>query len=231
MEHPLTCLVVVVVALASIASSRGGELSVLPARVEGGSPRDMTKRYLLRQVDAAWTRWRSTYEQLKTPEQVAAYQERLRDRFVEALGGFPERTPLSPQVTGVVQRDGYRVEKILFESRPKFYVSAAFFVPDASRYPPPYPGVLVPCGHAQPAKAHDEYQSVGALLALNGMAALVYDPVEQGEYGRHLIGQLCDMKIQIFLSICRVTFFPGIKIDGPFQVFYTEADNGLCMCL
>jgi dienelactone hydrolase len=30
-------------------------------------------------------------------------------------------------------------------------------------------------------KAHDEYQSMGALLALNGMAAFVFDPIDQGE--------------------------------------------------
>ncbi len=41
--------------------------------------------------------------------------------------------------------------------------------------------VIVPCGHAHSAKAHDSYQSVGALLALNGMAALVFDPIDQGE--------------------------------------------------
>jgi len=156
-------------------------LRVLPETIDGVAPGEMMKAYLLGRIADAWEGWKTNYEARTTPEALAEYQQRLHDRFVEAIGGFPERTPLNPQVVGVIERDGYRVEKILFESRPKFYVSAAFFVPDASRFPPPYPGVLVPCGHAQPAKAHDEYQSVGALLALNGMAALVYDPVEQGE--------------------------------------------------
>jgi dienelactone hydrolase len=78
------------------------------------------------------------------------------------------------------------VEKIIFESQPRHFVTALLFVPAAQRFKPPYPGVLVPCGHAQNAKAHNEYQSVGALLALQGMAALVYDPIDQGERGQYL---------------------------------------------
>ena len=46
---------------------------------------------------------------------------------------------------------------------------------------PPFPGVIVPCGHAGEAKAYEAYQTMGALLALNGMAALVFDPIDQGE--------------------------------------------------
>ena len=70
---------------------------------------------------------------------------------------------------------------MVFESQPRFYVTADLYLPDRSCFQPPYPGVLIPCGHFNEAKAHDEYQSMGALLALNGMAALVFDPIEQGE--------------------------------------------------
>src|SRR5438270_465102 len=45
----------------------------------------------------------------------------LRDRMTEALGGFPERTPLNARVVGSIERDGYRIEKIIFESQPHFY--------------------------------------------------------------------------------------------------------------
>ncbi len=85
---------------------------------------------------------------------------------------------------GPVRCDGYHVEKIIFESRPKHYVTAILFLPDAEKYKAPYPGVLVPCGHSNIAKAADSYQKMGALLALNGMAALVFDPIDQGERGQ-----------------------------------------------
>ncbi len=107
-------------------------------------------------------------------------------RSSATIGGLPERTPLNPQVVGTVARKGYRVEKIIFESQPKHYVTGLLFLPDAKRFPAPYPGVLVPCGHAFEAKGYDAYQSVGALLALNGMVAFVFDPIDQGERGQYM---------------------------------------------
>lgn len=155
--------------------------NVLPAEIDGVAPKDMMKAHLLKRVDAARQRWEETYATLTTPEAMAAYQTRLRAEFQKALGSLPERTPLNPRVTGVLERDGYRVEKILFESRPAFYVTAALFLPDPAKHKPPYAGVLVPCGHAANAKASESYQTMGASLALHGMAALVYDPIDQGE--------------------------------------------------
>jgi cephalosporin-C deacetylase-like acetyl esterase len=43
------------------------------------------------------------------------------------------------------------------------------------------PGVLVPCGHSDNGKASAAYQSVCILLARSGCAALIYDPIGQGE--------------------------------------------------
>ena len=45
------------------------------------------------------------------------------------LGGPLERGPLNPRVTGVVERPGYRIEKLYFESRPRLYVTANLYVP------------------------------------------------------------------------------------------------------
>jgi dienelactone hydrolase len=115
---------------------------------------------------------------IKTPEQVAVRQKQLRSFFLASLGDLPERTPLNPRVVGQQQRDGYRIEKVIFESRPNHHVTAVLYLPDAS---PPYPGVLVPCGHSANGKAYESYQRMCILLARNGMAALCYDPIGQGE--------------------------------------------------
>jgi len=179
--------VVVCMSLMLVGAAWAAEdLRVLPESIDGATPEKMMSRYLRQLAQQQFDNWKQRYEQLKTPEQIAEYQGNLRKKFVEAIGSFPERTPLNPQVTGVVQRDGYRVEKILFESQPKHYVSALLFLPDAQKHSPPYPGVLVPCGHSANGKAHDTYQTMGALLALNGMAALVFDPIDQGERGQLL---------------------------------------------
>ena len=172
--------------LAAAGSVRGQELKVPEDKIPGDKPGTMMSRYWLQQAEQAFQRWRETYEGLKTPQQIAAYQKRLQEKFVESIGGFPERTPLRPQVTGTVQRDGYRVEKVIFESQPQHFVTALLFLPERKTFRPPYPGVIVPCGHSQTGKGHDTYQSVGAFLALSGMAALVFDPIDQGERGQYL---------------------------------------------
>ena len=71
---------------------------------------------------------------LRKTEDAGGYRRRTRsecrDAFVDAVGGLPERTPLNPQVVGTVARRGYRVEKIIFESQPKHYVTGLLFLPD-----------------------------------------------------------------------------------------------------
>lgn len=145
------------------------------------APADQMRAALLREVEAARQRWLAGYEERTDPAAIREHGRQLRARFLASLGGLPERTPLNARTTGTLVRAGYRVEKVIFESQPQFYVTGALFLPDPAQHPPPYPGVLVPCGHYQPAKAHDEYQAMGTLLALNGMVAFVFDPVDQGE--------------------------------------------------
>ncbi len=156
-------------------------LTVLPTEMDGGAPRDMMKRYLLNRAEQLRRQWQDEYNQRTTPEQIAEYQNRLKAKFTEALGGFPKRTALNARITGTVKRDGYIVEKIIFESQPAHYVTAALFLPQPGRFPKPYPGVLFPCGHSRGGKNEAFYQRGAALLALNGMAALVFDPIDQGE--------------------------------------------------
>lgn len=173
---------VVGLGLLTTAGAWGNESSrILPETIDGVPATDMMARYLQQQAQPHFEQWRQHYEQRKTPEQIAAYQKDLRDKFLTAIGGLPARTPLRPKVVGVVTRDGYKVEKVIFESQPRHYVTALLFLPDEGHHSPPFPGVLVPCGHASEAKAYEAYQTMGALLALNGMAALVFDPIDQGE--------------------------------------------------
>ncbi|MHC4166637.1 MAG: alpha/beta hydrolase family protein [Planctomycetota bacterium] len=162
------------------------DLRVLPETIDGIKPAEMMSHYLRGLAQVQFDNWQKQYEQRKTPEQITEYQKRLRDEFIESIGGLPERTPLNPKISGVVRRDGYKVEKVIFESQPKHYVTGALFVPDAARFKPPYPGVIEPVGHSFTAKAREIYQSVGALLALNGIVALVFDPIDQGERGQML---------------------------------------------
>jgi len=118
------------------------------------------------------------YQSLKSREQISLRQNVLKKRFRESLGGFPKRTPLNARMVGKLPGDGFRAEKIIYESRPGFMVTATLYLPAS---PAPYPAVLVPCGHTENGKAADSYQKVCILLAKNGCAALIFDPPGQGE--------------------------------------------------
>jgi len=102
-----------------------------------------------------------------------------RARLMAALGAFPPRTPLNAKRTGVLEREGYTVEKIIFESRPRYYVTANVYVPRRSR--PPFPAVLSPVGHWGTGKAYEDYQRLAIYLARRGFLVMVYDLPGQGE--------------------------------------------------
>ncbi len=108
----------------------------------------------------------------------AAYRDSARARFRRLLGPLPARTPLHAQTTGTLVRNGFRIEKVIFESTPHHHVTANLYVPDGLGQ---WPAVLLPCGHEPEAKATISYQKTALLLAAQGFAVLVPDPVSQGE--------------------------------------------------
>lgn len=140
--------------------------------------RDMLRLHFRTLAHKALDRRLERYESLKAIGQITEWQNELRRRFIESLGGFPERTPLHARVVGRFNGDGYSVEKVIYESLPGFLVTANLYLPKSE---PPYPGVLFPCGHSENGKAAGTYQKACILLARNGCAALIFDPVGQGE--------------------------------------------------
>ncbi len=140
---------------------------------------EMLNRYLLGQARRQFDARRKAIAAIKTPEDIARRREALRAFFRGSIADWPERTPLNARVVGtLLRREGHRVEKVIFESRPAHHVTANFYIPDG---PPPFPGILLPCGHSDNGKAYEQYQRAAILLAQNGMAVLCYDPVGQGE--------------------------------------------------
>ncbi|MCA9162838.1 MAG: acetylxylan esterase [Planctomycetales bacterium] len=154
------------------------ELRVLPARtVDDRSPSALYQR-LHQWANEAIERRRDDYEKLKSAEDIAAWQRTRREIFLRALGPMPAPTPLDARTVGKLDGDGFRVEKVIFASRPRHHITATLYLPTT---PPPYPGVIVPCGHSFTGKGAEAYQRVSMLLARNGIAALCYDPIGQGE--------------------------------------------------
>ena len=133
------------------------------------------------EVEAADAAADDAWRALKTREEYDSYRAKMCARMVEAVGGFPARTPLNAKVVSTVPREGYRIEKILFESLPGVYVTGLLYVPDAPQFKPPYPAFLVTCGHSGNGKGSDGYQRGCVQGVKQGMAAFIYDPIAQGE--------------------------------------------------
>ncbi len=137
--------------------------------------------YLEYQVEQAWRQdaaRQAALAGIRNEADLLKLQVRLRRSLLDAIGGLPpEKTALNPRTTGVIRLAGYRIEKIIFESLPQFYVTALLYVPDAPAAGKP--AVLVPCGHTTNGKIG--YQYLCHRLAKRGYVVLCWDPVGQGE--------------------------------------------------
>ncbi len=107
------------------------------------------------------------------------YQSLLRQQLQHVVGEFPERTPLQSRVTGVVHKPDYRLEKVLFQSMPGNYVTAALYIPE--KRAGKSPAVLYCSGHTTNGFRSDAYQIAILNLVSKGFIVLAIDPVGQGE--------------------------------------------------
>jgi len=93
-----------------------------------------------------------------------------------------KRPPLNIQYKGTIQKDGYRIEKLYYESLPNLFVPANLYIPD--NIEDPVPGILYLCGHARTQKTH--YQAHPRKFAEMGFVCLIVETVQWGEvYGEH----------------------------------------------
>ena len=116
---------------------------------------------------------------IRTKKEAFAYQDTVREAIDKAYRPWPRKTPLCARVVGTIERHHYRIEKILFESRPGCLVTAHLYVPD--KLDGPAPGIIGSCGHAAEGKNAPLYQAFCQRLARNGFVVLIYDPFNQGE--------------------------------------------------
>jgi cephalosporin-C deacetylase-like acetyl esterase len=155
-------------------------LPVLPCRA--GAERPNLWDYFLRQLDAADEHRRHQLEAIRTPADFEALRARVRRALLGMMGGLPERAPLRPSCTATLTRGDYAIEKIIFESRPRFYVTANLYRPRSVSVP--RPAVIQSCGHYAEGKAAPDYQRACIGLARKGFVVLIFDPLGQGE--RHM---------------------------------------------
>lgn len=149
-------------------------------------PDMMMRNWYHHEMDKAKDQWQAKYDRLTEISDIIDYQKDHLDFFLRQLDLPNKRTPLNPQITGRITRPEFQVEKIVFESQPKFPVSAALFLPSQSKFKAPYPAVVLACGHSDNGKASLSYQRIAILGAMNGLAVLSVDPIDQGDRLEHL---------------------------------------------
>jgi dienelactone hydrolase len=152
----------------------------------------MVQEFFVQQVRDAEHKNVAALDALRTKADAEAYVQSVRKRIQESFGPFPERTPLNARVVKTIERDGYRIENVIFESRPGFPVTANLYVP-ANR-DGLMPGVVGTCGHSANGKAAEPYQQFAQGLARIGMVCLIYDPIGQGERLQYVTEKLTSSK-------------------------------------
>ncbi len=159
-----------------VAGAPGVELNVASETLPDYS-HDL-ERYLIRAADEARQRRSRVINAISTRQEVLDRQTAVVAELWKMLGGPLERTPLNPRIDGILERQGYRIEKLTFESRPRLYVTANVYVPARTGR---RPAILAPLGHSTNGKAWPSYQRLFSNLARKGYVVLAYDPFGQGE--------------------------------------------------
>jgi dienelactone hydrolase len=120
----------------------------------------------------------------EAPTDRRVWEERkpkLCEQMFRAMGPFPEKAcALEPKDLGVLKREGFRIEKLTFQSRPDVWVTANAYVPD----PLPtkkVPAVLCVHGHWSWARIDPNVTARCVGLAKLGFFVLAVDAFGSGE--------------------------------------------------
>jgi dienelactone hydrolase len=143
-------------------------------------PNDRQREYL-NFVKAQAAQLRYADQPPTTREEWEKRRRDLRDQLQRAFGTVPEKPcPLQPKVLGVLQRDGYRVEKLLFQTMPGVWMTASAYVPDQ---PGKHPALLAVHGHWRGARLDPVVQKRCIGPAKLGYFVLAVDAFGAGERG------------------------------------------------
>ncbi|MGH9327280.1 MAG: alpha/beta hydrolase family protein [Terriglobia bacterium] len=140
---------------------------------------DMLVTFMTSKINAWAAQWDRKRAGIKTAQQVLARNRFVREKAVEMIHGFPAKNPLNAQIVRVLERKGYRIECLMYESQPDFWVTSSLYVPTTGEGP--FPGIISPCGHYALARANPSYQSAYLNLVTSGFVVLAPDPIGEGE--------------------------------------------------
>ena len=155
-------------------------LNVFQQWIRWNNPGSLLVNYLNKQAFKFYALRDKEIEKLKTADD---WQQRQQDVMVKLkgfTGPFPAKGALNARITGVIKKDGYRIEKIIYESFPGFYVTGILYLPD--KINKRAPAILNVIGHNQESFRNSLYQVINYNLVKKGIIVFAIDPPGQGEH-------------------------------------------------
>ena len=143
----------------------------------------MLSRDVRSRLQAASVRENRAWQQVKQP----ADWEKFRDARLQALraslGQFPDPPKdLHVRVTRTLEGDGYRIENLVYETRPGLVATANLYSP--SKPGRSMPGIVIAHSHHAP-NTQGELQDMGMTWARQGCVVLVPEHLGHGERRQH----------------------------------------------
>ena len=127
--------------------------------------------YIKKRAKQYFLKYDAEKQAYQTKEDFLRRRSRIRQFYMDSIGELPQKKcPLNPVCTAVLDRGSYRIENIIFQSQPGFYVTANLYTPISTEAK--MPAVIFACGHIECAKAAPIYQKVCIDLAKNGFVVL-----------------------------------------------------------
>ncbi len=167
-----------------------------------------------------------------------SWSESLREQVGFAAGVLPEfeKTPLNPQISGELDREGYTVAKVLLETMPGFYLGGNLYRPTGEG---PFPAVAKPHGHWTYGRLENQplnsTQTLSVNLAKRGLVVFAYDMVGYNDTQQtphrfsekaHQLWNFGPLGLQTWNSIRVVDFLESLSYVDRSRIAVTGASGG-----
>lgn len=140
--------------------------------------RDMLRRHIIQRGLDAMAAASVRRQTALTTGNIETYRQAIRDAVRGFYGTLPvgeDAPPVQATPVSHYDKEGYRLENVLFDTYPGWQVNATVYVP--LRYQPPFPAVVIPVGHS--GKQFESYQLPAQYFARSGYLAVLFDPPGQ----------------------------------------------------
>lgn len=123
------------------------------------------------------------FDVITDSEDLKKFQKALRRKLWKIFGvSYDPALPLDVRSFGKIQKEGYSIEKLIFQSRPGLYVTALLYVPEGKG---PFPAVLQMHGHNPEGKFGINVQQTSMALVKEGFVCLAVDAIGTFERAWH----------------------------------------------